>query len=556
MKRMPDKDLYSILGVAPNATQEQIREAYVARARVIHPDRFDRQQQFRDWNQANEMLSELNESYRILRDPTNRGEYDRRRNGKVGSQESKLNPNESESPPPQFDIREISTGFTRFSDLSERAQVLLRKRQEGRVADQIQLKTASIRRKVVLVVIPLFWFLYLFSNVGGGSWKDGTLFFYAVCTIAAALIIGRNLAAVVRWNESTLKPFFYITPLYFIRTEFDVVSFRPIWTVKEAAITHNPRNGSYRHFDIVFTFEGHSESVPVSSKDSTEEVLNRIDTYNTTLKRELERRNYGYLEKHDDFFGVPRSDSPFSCVPLHPAKKIGLYAASLLICLGGLWIAGLLNNASSKQRSVQHQEPAVYSPESPAPDPIRRPKAGGSQTLHSGIYGYMDDKGVRHMTNEKPMGGPHRVLVPDTTSSPIPREEPPIPKQALPASGSVRRHTEGEAVAPFQIKADRGSHYLLKLVDVRNGLPALTVFVRSGTTVEIEVPEGSFEVRYASGEAWYGYKYLFGPDTVYSKADKVFAFEVVDNRVRGYRITLYKVPNGNLHTRTIKPAEF
>ncbi|MGH9424778.1 MAG: J domain-containing protein [Terriglobia bacterium] len=71
------KDPYSILGVEPTATQEELRGAYLARSRVIHPDRFDQQRQPQDWKKANEMLRELNEAYSILRNAESRAEYDR-----------------------------------------------------------------------------------------------------------------------------------------------------------------------------------------------------------------------------------------------------------------------------------------------------------------------------------------------------------------------------------------------------------------------------------------------------------------------------------------------
>jgi len=134
--------------------------------------------------------------------------------------------------------------------------------------------------------------------------------------------------------------------------------------------------------------------------------------------------------------------------------------------------------------------------------------------------------------------------------------KPLIPEQPLPLTGSVRKLTVDESVAPFQIKADQGTNYLVKLVDTHSGSPVLTVFVRSGTTVEIKVPLGSYEVRYASGERWYGNKQLFGSGTTYSKAETIFKFEVIGNQVSGYTITLYKVPNGNLRTRNIKQEEF
>jgi hypothetical protein len=512
MKRMSKKDPYSILGVDRSATQEQIREAYVDRVRVIHPDRFDRQQQPRDWAKANEMLSELNEAYAVLRDSPAKAEYDRPKKDRVASPGPKPNIDESRSWSLPSDAK-VSTGAVKYSDLPEEVQERLLERQENRIEDQIRIKTASIRRNFVFAFAPLLWFLYLFSSVGGVLWEGEMLFLYALCTIAAGLIMGRNLVVIVKWNESTLKSFFYVTPLYFIKTELDIVSFRPIWTVRDIAVTHNLRHGSYRNSDILFKFEGHNESVRVSSKSDAEEILNRVDAYNAALRREVEQRNYGYLKEHNDFFRVRGFDRLVFDVPFHPGKQAALYGASLLVCLGGLWIAATVNGDPSWWRWGRQPGLPVHSPEAP-----------GS------------------------VAGP--VATPKEPSRPS------VPRQPLPVSGSVRRYTDDEPVAPFQVKADEGSHYLLKLVDVRDGSRVLVVFVRSGTMVEIKVPVGAFEARYASGETWYGYDYLFGPDTVYSKVEETLDFQVTGDRARGYEMTLHKVPSPTLGTRAIEARGF
>ncbi len=88
------------------------------------------------------------------------------------------------------------------------------------------------------------------------------------------------------------------------------------------------------------------------------------------------------------------------------------------------------------------------------------------------------------------------------------------------------------------------------------GRPALTLFVRGGETEKIKVPLGTYELRYASGDKWYGYEHLFGKNTSYSKADKTFTFQVQDNSVNGYTVTLYRVANGNLRTSRIGKADF
>ena len=114
----------------------------------------------------------------------------------------------------------------------------------------------------------------------------------------------------------------------------------------------------------------------------------------------------------------------------------------------------------------------------------------------------------------------------------------------------------GARVAPLKIQTSRGASYLVKLVSAYSRKPVMTVFVRGGNTVSTEAPLGAYEIKYASGEKWYGYKHLFGPDAGYSKAESLFTFENTGYQYTGYTITLYRVANGNLRTSTINRSQF
>jgi hypothetical protein len=130
------------------------------------------------------------------------------------------------------------------------------------------------------------------------------------------------------------------------------------------------------------------------------------------------------------------------------------------------------------------------------------------------------------------------------------------PELSLPRSGEVRRYTNEDGVAPLQIQSSVGDHYLVKLEDAASGKAVLAVFVRGGQTEEIEVPLGTYTVKYASGEKWFGSTHLFGPDTQYSKADQTFTFSSNGYQYTGYTLTLYKVRDGNLRTSKLQPTEF
>lgn len=142
--------------------------------------------------------------------------------------------------------------------------------------------------------------------------------------------------------------------------------------------------------------------------------------------------------------------------------------------------------------------------------------------------------------------------IPPTPPKPVFTE----PEQSLPAHGKITRYSDGDPIAPLEIRSSGGSNYVVKLSDCYSGRAVLSVFVHGGSTVNLDVPIGTYKIKYASGERWYGSTHLFGPDTAYSKADSSFDFRVIGNQVSGYTLTLYKVVDGNLQTTPISPNEF
>ncbi len=64
------KDYYSVMGVARDATQDEIKRAYRKLARKFHPD-------VSDEADAEERFKEVGEAYEVLKDPEKRAAYDR-----------------------------------------------------------------------------------------------------------------------------------------------------------------------------------------------------------------------------------------------------------------------------------------------------------------------------------------------------------------------------------------------------------------------------------------------------------------------------------------------
>lgn len=134
-------------------------------------------------------------------------------------------------------------------------------------------------------------------------------------------------------------------------------------------------------------------------------------------------------------------------------------------------------------------------------------------------------------------------------------------EQKLPKNGIVANYTGKIAIAPFKIITSKYSsqtadNYYIKLIDAVSEQLAVTIFVQSGSTVEVNVPLGSYKIRYAVGEKWYGEKELFGHFTSYNKSEEVLDFIDKGDYIQGHSLVLYKVANGNFSTQPMNAKDF
>lgn len=143
--------------------------------------------------------------------------------------------------------------------------------------------------------------------------------------------------------------------------------------------------------------------------------------------------------------------------------------------------------------------------------------------------------------------------LPTLVAEPI-KSMPSVPR---PLSGTYNENfDEQQAIAPLEIRTDAGADYYVKVVNTANDIDTLTIYIRGGETIEVEVPLGNYEIRYASGDNWYGDEELFGADTSFNKADELFDFVETNYQISGYTITLYQVVDGNLETKSINKDQF
>lgn len=134
--------------------------------------------------------------------------------------------------------------------------------------------------------------------------------------------------------------------------------------------------------------------------------------------------------------------------------------------------------------------------------------------------------------------------------------ELPIP---LPVNGDEETFHNNVEVAPLQIKTPVNSvehHHFIKIVPAFAENTVKTIFIRSGSTINTKMPLGSYKIKYATGKTWYGTEHLFGPETIYSKANKTFTFSEEVNGYSGYTIELILQQFGNLRTQRIPKSDW
>ena len=85
-------------------------------------------------------------------------------------------------------------------------------------------------------------------------------------------------------------------------------------------------------------------------------------------------------------------------------------------------------------------------------------------------------------------------------------------------------------------------------------------YIKADSNVTVNIKDGDYYVKYASGDTWYSWGDLFGPYTSYTVADEMLEMETTyyssSISYTTYEITLYRVAGGNLTTTSISEDEF
>lgn len=507
---MATKNYYDILGIEPTATEGQIRKSYLQRTKVIHPDRFNQHTQAVEWKIANEMLKELNYVYNILCDPISRAQYDKSlsHDNRFWTKPAKSHYSESqtEGTPPSPTM--LSSGYILFSELSRSIQIKMLERQSGKNKVQYQIKISGIFLNYFFLILSCGWFWMLFLFANDSHWTSEYVYWIIGITIFACGLVGVSVNKIVKWHKAKLKCYLYITPLYIIKTKLDQIWYWPIPEIQNIHVARTYKNKIYQSTSIRFQFLNTREEVTISDNANVDLFLANLRGFNRKFRSALAQQNWLFFLKNNDF----REIVPIKSKSKNGKKGISPIAACTLVVpflIGGISLYTAYN--------INTQKPS--------------------------LVGLPPQKTIPLVSNF------------DVNSYKSPNVRFDKTPQPLPKSGDgIVYFQKIEAVAPLTIVTKTSKlHYFVKIIDWYTNQVITTFFICSGQQVSMQLPLGSYKIKYATGQIWYGDKYLFGPNTDYSEVDKKLAFEKIDDRVTGYTIELFLQQNGNLHTKKISP---
>ena len=123
---------------------------------------------------------------------------------------------------------------------------------------------------------------------------------------------------------------------------------------------------------------------------------------------------------------------------------------------------------------------------------------------------------------------------------------------AFPAHNTVLNYTDATfSNLEINTPSSDNIYYYVKICDSETSQLIQKVYIHSGNPAKLYVPPGTYEIKWTSGETWYGEFLCFNTSSA-QKADELFTFD--DSHI--WTLTLYPVSNGNLSTETIDIDDF
>lgn len=496
---------YSILGVDQNSTIEEVQAAYRRRVKIVHPDRINHETHPDEWQQANQMLQELNDAYNHIKnhllEDSSTNDYDQEKRTD-SSQEKESSTSDSYNQERIYPQKGVTSCL--IKDLSI-AHVEFIKNLKNNSIDVIHIKTCYVLWRYIGFLIAGLIYMENIKNWSNLTYViDENFWFGVLWLFFLSLIMAKCAVTIYSYHRAKIKPCLIFTPMYCIEIFNNKITFFYTWEID--SIYFHKKKLSY--FNIKIGSLTKKMKLPKNFKFENymkfESKYNQFKKFWTTIPDPLD-----WLTKNDILRDVKSSFVRRISVAALNSYSFFLVITTMVCIL--LFDSFTLVDKDFFARQKLH-------------DHALRESSGR-------LYENTNSQDNSKVFNQ--------------------------PLQDLPVSGKEFLYTNDEGVAPLSIEVPSGVyHYYVKIVHAYTGQNVKSVFIRSGGKVEIDVPLGDYKVKYATGVNWYGRKYLFGPKTSVAICDDDFEFAVEGVHIKGYTLELIQQQGGNLHTSMISLDEF
>jgi hypothetical protein len=326
------KDYRSILGVQSGASKQDIRKAYLARSRVVHPDRFDKDEQPAEWALANEMLRELNEAYAQLKDNTPAPPADGDNNC---------------APPPGLDERGRRVFFAGATIRQSRVFMFdaLTGQDRERILESIQsdtvfslpVRATGWRARAFGLCLVLCGVAAMTGLLLRGQPLPEAVRYLVIAGLALFHLFWRCLYWVDRARRRIVEDGVRVTSLYFILTSYGEVRFCPIERILGIDLERERVSGGQRRLDASFRTDGIDFRFCINGGEAQENLLRSVNAAKKAiLDNQVAANGQFFMEK--DMFRETDEDSlkPESAF----TSKRALMAAAMAMFLTLALMAG------------------------------------------------------------------------------------------------------------------------------------------------------------------------------------------------------------------------
>ena len=575
---------YDNLQVLRNASPEVIKAAYRTLSQKHHPDRNPPDKR----EECERIMKILNVAYETLIDPVERQAHDlwikskeepaAKAQASQARSDTRSEPKRPpEPPPPTIEKQHLMPGSIAWSELPQEVRTYLRSSVvDPALHGMAAANTFPVARIFWGYALSAFilWMVWVFAADERWTGQDEAVSFGF--SFAAITFAGFLTWRIVMLRQTPLGSRLIVCPTHVVSAESSTLHVWPMLGISRFQATASPtRTNGDGAIRIDFEHE--------HSRRRRFTLAHRVEAQRvySTVQGALKAFSAGGYNAFAKAFVA----SPLYKLPLAPQVRLSrsTIQQSASIAVGGLAIAAVFHlavirpvNASARQmQGIPAQQPVSVS----------APPFSWSQVMASPRYQAMSpaeqlDEQVRyfnefvapHVTpadrnnalgrflHTYPVAGmPSEALdraaglvsPADAGASEAIFDEPP---RGFPRSGWLQSPHRG-LIAPLKIVSGSADNYFLKLVD-GDGKTVGTLFLRGGSSLNVDAPLGTYTLKYAYGKTWYGPQYLFGPETRYVALNSTFSFERKGDEVSGVEISLLKQKNGNLDDHPIAVDDF